>query len=337
MADENERAAEAPGPELIERIASGFMSAKQLFAAEEIKLFEKLAPGAATAAELAERCGVPVHCVRVVANAMVALELLRLEGERYALMPVSATYLSGQTSADMRPALRFFDRISYLIWARYGETVKSGHGVMTGATLSDEQNEIFVLGVQAFVTTAARQLAARVDFGAHRRVLDLSAGAGSFVVPAVLERHPHLSATLVDQPQVVEQARARFAASPLRDRVELVEGDLWFDALPAGHDAVTMAHVLHLFSPEHNVRLLRRVREQVAPGVRLYLVDYWTDPTHTEPFFAALMGGEFLVWTGEGRVYSVDEMRGLLDQAGWHFVDHCPLQGPTSLIAAAAA
>jgi len=35
----------------------------------------------------------------------------------------------------------------------------------------------------------------------------------------------------------------------------------------------------------------------------------WTDTTHTEPAFAALIAGEFLVGTGEGDVYSEEEAR----------------------------
>ena len=97
---------------------------------------------------------------------------------------------------------------------------------------------------------------------------------------------------------------------------------------------VILANVVHLFSADHNRALLRRTREQVPDGARLLLVDFWTDATHTEPPFAALMAGEFLVITGEGDVYSEDEARGWLQETGWRALERTPLAGPISVIVA---
>ncbi len=71
-----------------------------------------------------------------------------------------------------------------------------------------------------------------------------------------------------------------------------------------------------------------------APGARLLLVDFWTDPTHTQPSFAAIMAGQFLMSGGEGDVYSEDEIRDMLAAAGWVMSARRPLTGPASLIVA---
>jgi len=92
--------------------------------------------------------------------------------------------------------------------------------------------------------------------------------------------------------------------------------------------------VIHLLSPEHNVELLRRIRESASDGCRLLLVDLWTDPTHTQPLFAALMAGAFLLRSGEGDVYSEEEVRGWLQATGWRPLERTPLAGPASLIVA---
>ncbi len=59
-----------------------------------------------------------------------------------------------------------------------------------------------------------------------------------------------------------------------------------------------------------------------------------TDPTHTEPVFAALAAGEFLLIAGEGDVYSAAELREWLEDTGWRPLEHKPLTGPTSLLVA---
>ncbi len=91
---------------------------------------------------------------------------------------------------------------------------------------------------------------------------------------------------------------------------------------------------MHLFSPENNQALLRSARDSVAEGARLLLADFWTDDTHTEPHFAALMAGEFLLSTGEGDVYSETELCDWLADTRWRMLEHKPLAGPQSLIVA---
>ena len=120
-------------------------------------------------------------------------------------------------------------------------------------------------------------------------------------------------------------------------RIRIVEGDFLTDLIPGGHDAFMAANVVHVLDPEGNLQLFQRVRASSAPKARLLLVDLWTNSEHTEPLFAALMAGEFLVVGGNGDVYSADEVRAWLAQTGWSFVEHKPLAGPASLIVAEAA
>ncbi len=76
------------------------------------------------------------------------------------------------------------------------------------------------------------------------------------------------------------------------------------------------------------------MRKYVPDGARLLLVDFWTDPTHTQPLFAALMAGAFLLTSAQGDVYSEEEVHGWLQATGWRKLDHIPLAGPSSLIVA---
>ena len=72
-------------------------------------------------------------------------------------------------------------------------------------------------------------------------------------------------------------------------------------------------------------------------GTRLLLVDFWTDDSHAEPVFAAIMAGEFLLASGEGAVYSVAEIGEWLKGAGWVMREHVALAGPASLVVGEAA
>ena len=321
-------------PEPIFEIATGFMAAKHLFVANEVGLFEQLAGGPATLDDLAQRTGIGTERVRILADAMCTLGLVEREGDRYRNGPVAAAFLTGAGPVDLRPFLRFWDHLSYPMWTKLEDAVRTGRGQGT-MELSGELQRIFSEGVEAIQAVPSRALPTAYDFGPHRRVLDLGGGTGSWLL-ALLERYPSLEGTLFDLPNAAAIARQRLAAAAPGERAQAVAGDFFNDPIPDGHDVVLIANVVHLLSPGRNRELLRRTRARVPSGARLLLADFWTDPTHTEPRFAALMAGEFLVITGEGDVYSEQEVRGWLAETGWDPLERRPLAGPASLIVAEA-
>ena len=103
-------------PDSIMEVARGFMAAKHLFAASSIGLFETLADGPATLAEMAARAGISERAAHISADAMVALGFLSVEQGRYSNGAVTSTFLAGRTPVDLRPVLRFWDLVSYPAW-----------------------------------------------------------------------------------------------------------------------------------------------------------------------------------------------------------------------------
>ncbi|WP_239309859.1 MULTISPECIES: acetylserotonin O-methyltransferase [unclassified Frankia] len=319
-------------PEQILRISAGYMAAKFLFVASRIGLFEALAPGSRTAAQLSTVIDVPERSTRIVADAMVSVGLVNREGDEYSNAPVAQTFLAGATPADRRPMLRWWDQISYPTWQRLEAAVRTGEPQTE--PLSAAEQTMLSLGMEVSTSASAAALPGRYSFSAHQRLLDLGGGTGSFA-RAALGRNPQLSATLFELPQTAVVAARHVDGLADRDRLTIVEGDLFNDPIPKDHDVLLLANVIHLFPPDRSRILLSRVRAAAPDGARLLLVDLWTDPTHTDPAFAALLSGEFLL-VGGGQAYSVEEAAKLLADTGWRFDEHRPLAGPASLVLATA-
>jgi SAM-dependent methyltransferase len=316
-------------PDLIFQTALGFMMSKHLFAANELGFFEKLADGPLTLDELAGRLGIPPRTARITADAMVALGFLEKHDDRYQNSPVSQAFLSGNAPADLRPWLRFFNHISYPQWRYLEEALRTNRAVRRDVFDPDQQR-IFSEGVAAITAGPAHAMAEKYDFARHRKVLDLGGGVGEFLVP-ILDRYPQLEGTLFELPPVAEVAKDALATNPAGSRIQIVAGDLFEDGLPEGHDVVILAHVVHYFDPARNLELLRRIRERVLSGARLLIVEFWTNPQHTDPLAAAMMAGEFLTMVG-GDVFSEEEGQAWLRETGWEYVQTIPLEGPNSLI-----
>lgn len=322
-------------PDAVMKVAMGFMAAKHLFVASETGLFEALSAGPLSAEELAQKTGVPIRTLGIVANAMVAIGFIERDGSLYRNDETAAAFLTGKGEVDLRPMLRFWDKISYPLWQKLGEAVRAGQGQAQFGTFNPTDQQIFSEGVEGFSAQMAAALATSYNFGKHQRILDIAGGTGSFLL-AVLRHHQTVKGTLFELPGACTVARQRLARYPEGSRIDVIEGDMFKDPLPAGHDALIVANTVHVLSAAHNVELMRKMREGVQTGAQLLLVDLWTDATHSKPAPAALMSGEFLVMSGEGQTYSEQEAVTWLQRTGWRRVEHMPLGGPASLIVAEA-
>jgi phospholipid N-methyltransferase len=322
-------------PELILQVASGFLAAKHLFVAVEVGLFEKLAQGPATLDMLTERTGIPCRTLRITTDAMVALGFVERRGDRYSNAPVSTAFLAGASGPDLRPFLRFWNRLSYPRWTRLEEAVRADKMVFGESGFNEQEQKLYSEGVEAVTAGTAQALTENYDFSRHRRILDLGGGTGSFLI-AVLSRFGTLQSTLFDVPAVAAATRRMLARTPYEARIQVMEGDFFKDRIPKGHDAIIIANIIHCFPADLALELLRRVSDCVSVGTRILLVDFWTNGIHTEPIFAALMAGEFLLTPGRGDVYSVEDAKEWFEQVGWREVEHKPLAGPASLLVAEA-
>jgi hypothetical protein len=322
-------------PDPIMRIALGFMAAKHLFVASEIGLFEKLAGAPATLDALAAATGIPHRTLRISADAMVSLGLLEREDGRYRNSAAAAAFLAGAPGPDLRPMLRFWDKLSYPRWLNLESAVRNGQGQAGFFRFNEEEQQIFSTGVEAFSSGMASALPIAYDFGRHRRILDIAGGTGSFLI-AILRCHATLRGTLFELPGTCAVARRRLARELEGSRIAVAEGDLLKDPLPDDHDVAIAANIIHGLSEAHNLDLLRNIRAHVAVGARLLLVDLWMDASRTQPPAAPLMSGEFLVHAGEGRSYAEEEADAWLAQTGWRKLERRPLAGPASVIIAEA-
>ena len=166
-------------PDPIVKIAMGFMAAKHLFVANEIGLFESLAVGHSCIAELAKKTAISPRTLGIVANAMVSLGLVERQGDRYSNSDVAATFLAGRPGPDLRPMVRFWNRISYPSWQKLEEAVRRGERQAQFGGFTREEQQIFSAGVESFSAPVAAALSTSYDFTSHQRVLDVGGGAGS--------------------------------------------------------------------------------------------------------------------------------------------------------------
>ncbi|MDQ6629077.1 MAG: methyltransferase [Pseudomonadota bacterium] len=136
-----------------------------------------------------------------------------------------------------------------------------------------EEARQFDLFMANFPDNRHTALAAAYDFSGASLITDVGGGNGE-ALRQILARFPKPRGLVFDRPDVVE---AIGDASRLSGRID-VSGGSFLDAVPAGADIYLLVRVLHDWSDEDCIRILRNCRAVLAPGCRLLIVEQILEP-----------------------------------------------------------
>ena len=313
-------------------LASAFYGSAVLFAALEADLFTAVRRegNSVSAVVLAARLGLDARGLRLLLDACVAVGLLDKQGACYANTPAADLALVAGAPHDLTRAVRY-NRDVYPAWGRLTELVKSGSPVEAPEVHLGEDAERtrrFVLAMHGRALGIGRSVVPMLDLGGCRRLLDLAGGPGTYAA-LLAQAHPELTCVTVDLPAVSAVAAELVREAGLAERVSCVPGDYHTDTYEAdAFDAVTIFGALHQESPQQIGAILKRAYAALKPGGRIFILDMMTDASHTQPAFSALFAVNMALTTQNGWVFSDEELKGWLREAGFEGGDTRPAPPP---------
>lgn len=298
--------------------SSAFQEARILITAAELDLFSLLHERPLSAEQLAADQGWDHRGLRILLDALASQEILNRSPEGLYTVPDDLASLLIRGSAESVLPMILHRGDMWKTWSNLTEIVRTGSNPnpMGAGSRSKEAVEAFIGAMHVVGSELAGAIADSVDLGPYRRMLDIGGGSGTYIM-AFLQRAPHMNATLLDRPEVVEMARKRLTEAGFISRVDLVAGDYDTDELPRGPDLVLLSAVIHINSRERNVALFRRIHESLHPGGALLIRDYFMDSTRTFPPDGAIFAVNMLVATRGGDSHSFDDVKEDLETAGF--------------------
>ncbi|HET7512492.1 MAG TPA: methyltransferase [Chthoniobacterales bacterium] len=296
-----------------------------LGAAIEHRIFDLLADGAKTAAEVSRENGASLRGVRAIMNALVGFELLEKDDEgRYSLTPESAAFLVRKNPGYLGGILRHGDQLIPR-WLHLSEIVKTGKPAMAvnqegdgSAFFVDFVEDLFPVGYPS-----AKALAAA--FPQARKVLDVAAGSGVWSIP-LAQNSKEVRVTALDWPGVLPATRRVTERMGVAGQYEFLAGDLNSADLGNGYDLATLGQILHSEGETHSRALLGRVFQALAPGGTIAIAEFIANEDRTGPPLAMLFAVNMLVNTEHGDTFTVTEISQWLREAG--FVDPRTMEVP---------
>ncbi|MFE2108314.1 methyltransferase [Kitasatospora sp. NPDC059463] len=310
-------------------LAGGGRLARTVHVLVELGIADLLADGPRTVADLARSTAAHELSLYRVLRAAAAVGVFA-EGPAGTF---SATPLSDGLRSDNKQGVLPLVRYNNLdiTWRPFDEIL---HSVRTGEPAFDKvfgrsffehlertpaAGEFF----ERFMMHWSRRLVLEgldeLRLGRFPRIADLGGGDGWFLAQ-VLRRHPELTGVLVDLPRVASSAHPVLEEAGVADRATVVPGDFFTDPVPTGCDAYLFKGVLHNWSDERVVTVLRRVREAVGDsGATLLVLDQVMAPEN-EWDHAKFLDLDMLVLFG-GRERVLAEWQDLFHRAGFELVN----------------
>jgi demethylspheroidene O-methyltransferase len=319
-------------------LVAGFTYSQVLLACVQLDLFERLAAGPQTIADIARDAALPAESADILVRAAISLDLLEWRGpDRVGLGMLGAVMVDNPAIAalvrhhqavfedlvDPLRTLREPDRPTRLrnYWA-YAREGRHFEEKRLDTTAVQDYSEL----MSASQPLVAEQVLRAYDFTRHQCVLDVGGGQGTFL-SHVARAHPTLRLQLFDLPAVAQLARGRLAQAGLGDRIECFGGSFFEDALPIGADLVTLVRVAYDHPDDRVLRILSAIRAALeARGGHLLLAEPLSGTPGAQAMGDAYFG-LYLLAMGKGRARSAVRLGELLTQAG--FVDVKAI--PTSL------
>ena len=266
---------------------------------------------------LATRCGLPAEKIGRLVNFLAADKALDLTADgRVAHTPgsrrlpalagaVHILAMNSQASPVLYDALKrgvsaFEASNGKPVFAHFAEHPEAGAQFVEFMGILNQRTEAFVFAAH--------------DFKPFRRAVDVGGSHGGLLL-GLLARHTDARGILFDLPETAAQVAPAVLASPQGERVDVVAGD-FFRAVPTG-DLYLLKQILHDWSDDECVAILKSIRTAIAPGGRIAVIDFVL-PERPAMTDGLVMDIAMMIWA-TGRERKVSEFQALFVAAGFAF------------------
>ncbi len=255
------------GPRPLLETHAALLVARAVMVATRLGVFEALAASPLTSAEVASRCGTDERATSKLLRALAASGYVRAASRaKFTLTRDARRWLVQGSAQSLRDNVLF--RFVEWDWiARLEDFVVSGVPLDIHSEMSEEQWNLYQLGMRSLAGAVAREVALRtpVPRGA-RAMLDVG-GAHGFFSAVLCRRHPGLHAEVLDLESAVAWSAGILAREGLGDRVAHRIGDARTEDFGVEvFDLVLMSNLLHHVDEATGRDMTGRAARALRPG-----------------------------------------------------------------------
>nr|CAM34364.1 putative O-methyltransferase [Streptomyces tendae] len=329
----------APGA--LMETAMAFQTAKLVLTGVRLGLYDLLAKAPADEATVRAELGLHARGTGHFLAALAELGVIEEEGGVYRNGAAASACLVSGAPAYLGGFLHMADQVMYPAWERLDASLRSGEpqaATYTGSDMfgqlygDDGKQSDFIRMAEDASRPLIPALVEAFDWAAYNSVLELGGCRGN-VLAHLVGAHPHLTATVLDLPQLQDAFTAHMSALGTAGAVSFHAADFFTDPLPEA-EVVMIGHCMVDWTDEQRRALIANVFPAVRPGGAFLIWDPMLVPGQDSYLRNLVRGLNFQLMTPQGTNYRVDACVGWLREAGFTGVTHRPLGQDVTLVTA---
>ncbi|HEY3739964.1 MAG TPA: methyltransferase [Bryobacteraceae bacterium] len=320
------------------QMITGFWVSRAVYTAAKLGIADLLKGGVTKSViEMASATGSHPEFLYRMMRALSSVGVFHeLEGQKFTNSPMSETLESDRLGTLRYFAIAELGQEHYSAWEEFPYSVRTGGLAFTEKfkrpvfdyyRAHPAEAEVFNRSMSNLTEWVTGAVMGAYDFSAFHKIVDVGGGQGAFLA-AMLGVAKSARGVLFDDPQVIAEA-TRLKDGGLGERAEQVGGD-FFAAVPAGGDLYTLKMILHDWSDEDCIAILRNVRKGIVTGGKVVIVETVLGPGPDAPM-KNFLDLNMMVMTG-GRERTEAGFRYLLEKSGFKFGRVISTASPMSVI-----
>lgn len=243
-------------------------------------VFDALAGGPLPVDIIAAKISADERGIAVLLDALTRFGYLVRVNGRYANSPTADKWLRSDVPGGYATAFSFWHSVITELWTDLDKSIRQGKRSVDFYSWIEQQPST----LHNFQTMLERMACAQsqevVDLipipTTATRLLDIGGGHARYSV-AFCQRHPQLTATIVDLPGALAVGRQTVHAAGLTGRIGLQEGNWRSTEYGRNQDVVLMFNILHGNGTQENEELVRAAAAALRPGGTLAILEALSD------------------------------------------------------------
>jgi len=323
--------------EIMQRITGQIFVGQSVLVGYEIGLFKHLASSAHSILELAEILNLHSRAVQAVISAAAAMGLVEKVEGRYLLSKVGEFYFNNPSGLNYGKVLDvLIDQSEIMNYQSIKNSIISNSSQVDGGEdifANNQKNigsqSIFISALHHKAYASAFAWASQYKLERSKLFIDMGGGSGVHAIAACAS-NPTLEASVCDRSLVLKFTKAYVDMHELSDRISLQSIDFWNDDFPAG-DVFFYGDIFHDWEKEKCLLLAKKTFDCLPKGGQIILHEMLFNSEKTGPFVTAGYNMKMMAWT-EGQQFSYEEIRGILQEAGFAEITQIQTLGTWSIV-----
>src|SRR5690554_2099380 len=315
-----------------QKIAFGpimFQAAKALRDLGILELIKSKRKVGITQEEIAKELNLSVYGVKVLLEAGLSLELMKVVEDQYTITKVGWHILSDELT---RVNMDFTHDVKYLGMFSLEESIRTGKP--TGLKVFGEWDTIYEALSQLpekvqkswfdfdhfYSDYAFPEVLPKVLTDNVKKVLDVGGNTGKFSIQCA-KFNPTVEVQILDLPGQLNKAFENIKANGFEERISGVPLNLLDHSIPfpKGADVIWMSQFLDCFSQEDVLQLLIRAKEALSSDASLFIMETYWDQQKFEASTYSLHATSLYftnMANGCSQMYHTRDMLNLIEKAG---------------------